>query len=336
MKKQTYILLVALIAFKITLAQNNLTMLHHAGTVNSYSGNSGFVDAYNAASNGDTIYLGGGILTTPTTYNKGLVVFGAGYNIDSSIVTGTTTFTGGLNIYEGGDNSEFHGINMAVWFYNTDIDNVAFNYCKFTGISYSGTYTSGNTCDNNQYVRCHIAATADFNTTNFLLLQNCLINFQVKNIHENGVIDHCILTFSPSPSRPLDQVSNSVISNSKFSNSYYFYAAYITNGTNNLFTHNAFNTSYTDVSNTYVGNYYGVVDATFFIDDIVGSNDYHLQSPESYPGTDGDQICLYGGDFAWKDGSIPGNPHISYKNIGATSNEDGTLDVDIKVKAQDN
>ena len=334
MKKQ-FALLVTTLFFAVALkAQNNITMLHHGGIVSTFSGTIGFVNAYNAASTGDTIYLGGGIFTTPTTYNKGLIVFGAGYNIDSSIVTGATLFTGGLNIYEGGDNSKFHGINMAVWFYNTDIDNVAFNYCKFTGISYTGIYTAGSTCDNNQYIRCHLAATADFNTTNFLLLQNCLINYQVKNIHENGLIDHCIITFSPSPSSPLDQVSNSVISNSKFSNAYFFYAAYITNGTNNLFTHNAFNTSFTDATNTFTGNYYGVVDATFFVDPI--NYNYHLQSPGSYPGTDGDQICLYGGDFAWKDGSIPGNPHISFKNIGATSNEDGTLDVEIKVTGQDN
>lgn len=334
MKKQFYLLAPCLIYFMTLNAQNNITMLHHGGIISTFSGATGFVNAYNSATDGDTIYLGGGIYSTPVTYSKSLVVFGAGYNIDSSIVTGTTTFTGGLNIYEGGDNSEFHGINLAVWFYNTDIDNVAFNYCKFTGISYTGTYAAGNTCDNNQYVRCHIAATADFNTANFLLLQNCLINYQVKNIHENGVIDHCILTFSPSPSRPLDQVSNSVISNSKFSNAYFFYAAYITNGTNNLFTHNAFNTSFTDASNTFVGNFYGVVDATFFVDPA--NFNYHLQSPETYIGTDEDQICIYGGDFAWKDGSMPKNPHVSIKDIGATSNEDGTLDVQIKVDAQDN
>ena len=333
MKKQIIILFVAIMWFHFALSQNNLTMLHHTGVVTAYSGTTGFVDAYNAASSGDTIYLGGGIFTTPTSYAKGLVVFGAGINIDSSFVTGTTPFTGGLNIYEGKENSKFHGINIAVWFYNTDIDNVAYNYCKFTGISYNGAYASGNTCDNNQYVRCHLAGAADynFNPTNFLLLQNCLINYQVKNIHENGVIDHCILTFTPSPSRPLDQVSKSVISNSKFSNGYYFYAAYITNGTNNLFTHNAFSTSYMEVLNIYLGNYYGVVDATFFLDPA--NYNYHLQSPGSILGTDGDQFCLYGGDFVWRDGSMPGNPHISFKNIGSTSNEDGSFNVELFINS---
>ena len=91
MKKQ-FALLVTTLFFAVALkAQNNITMLHHGGIVSTFSGTIGFVNAYNAASTGDTIYLGGGIFTTPTTYNKGLIVFGAGYNIDSSIVTGATT-----------------------------------------------------------------------------------------------------------------------------------------------------------------------------------------------------------------------------------------------------
>jgi|JI6StandDraft_1071083.scaffolds.fasta_scaffold03579_4 hypothetical protein len=345
MKKQKFLFFCCLVAGSSLLGQNNLTMLHHAGTVQIFSGNTGFVDAYNASLSGDTIYLGGGIYNAPTTLSKSLVVYGAGINIDSSTVTGTTTITGPLNFYEGADNSSFQGINTSVTFNNIDIDNIYFRYCKITAITYSGTYTIGTTCDNHQYVNCQLGNTntsySDFNTVGSVLIQNCLITQFISNIHGNGLIDHCIFTIGPSynpccgVSKPLKEVYNSIISNSKFNNGTGIYALYIISGSNNLFTHNAFNLGYSDVQNTFVGTYTGINDATFFIADPIGSNDYHLQSPGIYPGTDGDQICLYGGDFAWMDGSMPGNPHISSKNIGATSNEDGTLDVDIKINAQD-
>lgn len=345
MNKQFYLLIACVIFSSLVSSQNNLTMLHHLGTVQIFSGNNGFVDAYNAASSGDTIYLGGGIYNPPATISKSLVVFGAGTNLDSSSTTGTTSITGTMNFYEGADNSSLQGFSTAIAFNNNDIDNISFRYCKITAITYSGTYSIGTTCDNHQYVNCQLGNTntsySDFNTVGSLLIQNSIITQFISNIHGNGLIDHCIFTVAPSynpccgVSKPLKEVYNCIISNSKFNNGTGIYALYIISGTNNLFTHNAFNSGYSDVQNTFVNTYTGINDATFFIADPIGINDYHLQSPGSYPGTDGDQICLYGGYFAWMDGSIPGNPHISYKNIAVTSNEDGTLDVNIKVNAQD-
>lgn len=345
--KNQFLLICCLIVNSILVGQNNLTILHHSGTVQIFSGNNGFVDAYNASESGDTIYLGGGIYNSPPIISKSLIVYGAGINIDSSSVTGTTSITGSLNFYEGADNSAYQGITAWPAFNNLDIDNFSFRYCKLTAINYYGTYSAATTCDNHQYTNCIIGNSdfnyADFNTVGSVVIQNSLITQFVKNIHAGGLIDHCVFTVGPyynpasGVSRPIKDVNNSTISNCKIRNIGTYYN-YVVTGSNNLFTKNAFNLSYTDAANTYTSNYYvGLDDNLFFVGDpdLDGKYDYHLQAPASYLGTDGEQICLYGGDLVWKDGIMPGNPHISSKNIGATSNEDGTLDVDIKINAQD-
>jgi hypothetical protein len=64
---------------------------------------------------------------------------------------------------------------------------------------------------------------------------------------------------------------------------------------------------------------------------------YHLQPtcPGKNAGTDGTDIGVYGGMFPWKDGSLPPNPHVQYKNIQQSTDQNGNLNVNIKVAAQD-
>lgn len=68
------------------------------------------------------------------------------------------------------------------------------------------------------------------------------------------------------------------------------------------------------------------------------NSDYHLKpnSPGKNAGTDGSDIGIYGGSYPWKEGGIPFNPHFQYKKINGTTNQNGSLPVIIKVKAQDN
>lgn len=347
MKKQFYLLTACIMFSSLVISQNNLTMLHHLGTVQIFSGNNGFVDAYNVASSGDTIYLGGGIYNPPATISKSLVVFGAGVNLDSSSVTGTTSITGSLNFYEGADNSVYQGITAWPTFNNLDIDNFAFRYCKLTAINYYGTYVAATTCDNHQYINCQIGATntsyADFNTIGSLIIQSSLITQFVKNIHANGFINHSVFTVGPSyspgtgVSRPIKDVSNSIISNCKIRNIGTYYD-YVITGSNNLLTHNVFNSNYSDVSNTYTSNYYvGADDNLFFVADPDGDGkyDYHLLAPGSYIGDDWSQVGLYGGDFIWKDGIMPENPHLFFSTIPQNSDESGEIIVNIKVSAQE-
>lgn len=64
--------------------------------------------------------------------------------------------------------------------------------------------------------------------------------------------------------------------------------------------------------------------------------DYSIKttSPAKNGGDDGTDIGIYGGTTPWKNGAIPSNPRIFFKNIANTTDVNGNLPVQIKVSAQ--
>lgn len=58
-------------------------------------------------------------------------------------------------------------------------------------------------------------------------------------------------------------------------------------------------------------------------------------SPALTAGENGTQVGVYGGLFPYKQGAVPGNPHIFQKNISASTNANGQLPVQINVRAED-
>lgn len=74
-----------------------------------------------------------------------------------------------------------------------------------------------------------------------------------------------------------------------------------------------------------------------WIEDTYASN-FRIRSNLPYfnGGTDGTQLGIYGGSFPWKDGSVPFNPHIQFKNIPNATDAFGNLPINIRVAAQEN
>ena len=130
---------------------------------------------------------------------------------------------------------------------------------------------------------------------------------------------------------------------SLFENNIFVFTYHLNYVSNSNFLNNSFNEEITFPYGTNVGTnnfpYYGI-SGTFLNADggqFSYSKDYHLQ--ESFPGknggTDGTDIGIYGGQYPWKEGSIPFNPHIQLKNISGNTDQNGNLNVNIKVAAQD-
>ena len=82
MKKSS---LCTLIIVTATLMNTNaqIIALHSASGVQIFKGNTALAIAYSAAQNGDTLYLSGNTFTPPATFNKQLMIFGAGHYPDS-------------------------------------------------------------------------------------------------------------------------------------------------------------------------------------------------------------------------------------------------------------
>jgi hypothetical protein len=91
--------------------------------------------------------------------------------------------------------------------------------------------------------------------------------------------------------------------------------------------------------NIWINNYYNVDWNGLFVNQTEWfkySDDYRLKNPGAYPGTDGQQVGLYGGYYPYKQGGIPFNPHIQYKNIPLHTDNNGQVNVQIKAAAQSN
>ena len=86
-------------------------------------------------------------------------------------------------------------------------------------------------------------------------------------------------------------------------------------------------------------NYTGVAQSEIFTSQsgyaFDYSHNYHLQSPATYLGIDGKEVGIYGGFNEYKEGAVPSNPHIQWKNIAPITTTDGLLNVQINAAAQD-
>lgn len=95
------------------------------------------------------------------------------------------------------------------------------------------------------------------------------------------------------------------------------------------------NTQLASVSGT--GNYMGVDNATFWADGSQNMNWrenrwYELADPDSYPGSDGTQVGIYGGAYPYN--RIPTTPRITKSEIDDRTSSEGKLHVNIEAQAQ--
>lgn len=171
---------------------------------------------------------------------------------------------------------------------------------------------------------CNLVGTNnEYTTVKNLYVSNSHIN-QIVGLSSTstGQIDHCIVTgYINMPFL----FTNSILYNSLPASA---------TSKNNLFVGNAqvgdgvqdMNNNWTGVANAGVYAVDGE-DGTYATDKT-----FELKYPNKYVGTDGTQIGLYGGNYAWN--KIPCLPRITESNIDTKTSADGKLKVSIKVQAQ--
>lgn len=344
MKKLIFIavILFSFLSLETTNAQNPITTLEHTGTTTIFYGQNSLVDAYNASVSGDYLYLSTGYFNAPNSITKGVKIIGAGHFPDSVNIAKRTTIMSGLSINAGSDSLRLEGL-----FINGDI-----------------TYATSSSINYVKVIRCRIS-NANFNSSstssskNNCSFEECFINGSISFYHfgVNLLIKHCILTevitfidggalidgniFMRSGYSPLQNVNSSAIRNNIFFNieSTGWPVLLSSNGnnvTNNLFVSPTVNFS----ANSNGNNYTGVAQSSIFLNQSGNSidytHDYHLKSPTSYLGTDGTQVGLYGGATPFKEKGLPSNPQILKKGIGTQTDNNGNLQINFNVKAQDN
>lgn len=315
--------------------------LHTASGVQMFNGSNAFINAHNAASSGDTIYLSGHTFTPPASFDKQLMIFGAGHYVDSTLATGKTFINGNVTLNENADLFYLEGVEITGNFTistNHSVNNVIIKRCKI-----NGTFNALGDLSNP--------------TSNLSLIGNVLMNrLNLENI-QNSLLSNNIIsnTFQGSNG---NMISNNIImgfiwgssmdylffgSNNTLTNNIILWEGYNANvnGSGNIFNNNLYvePTPNYGATATSIGNYTGILQTTIFVNQTGNTfdyaHDYHLQAPTTYLGTDGTEVGIYGGTFPYKEGAVPHNPHIQMKNISPTTDTNGNLHIEFKISAQD-
>jgi hypothetical protein len=339
MRKISTTALLGMLALGFT-ANAQKVALHSSSGVQIFNGSYALTNAHNAASSGDTLYLSGGTFYAPSQITKPLYIYGAGHYLDSTQATGKTIINGNLILREHTDGMHIEGIDLTGFFrlefYSMDtVQNVAIAYSKISGNIELG-YGSNTYSNNFVLMRSVVLGNIDFTrATNAAVFNSFLQN---RCTGSNGVnYENNILFFSNNANTAIVG-DNNIIKNCIFFSQYDYSSGVAGNGNqfyNNLFL---FSTPNYGGSYTASGNYLNVAAGSVFVNNVLYAfdyaNNYHLQNPTAYTGTDGKQVGIYGGTFPYKDGAVPSNPHIQLKNIAPSSDSNGKLQVEFKVSAQ--
>ena len=342
MKKTIAITAFLTLAFFSANAQNKV-MLHSKGQVTQFSSNSPFVTAYDSSQNGDTIYLSGGTFTMPSSFNKGVQIFGAGHFPDSTKATQPTILQGAINLAQGADSLRVEGVYITgdiSFANNVTINQIGFNRCRFSNVNIIGT---SNKSQNISFTECVVSGNFSLQNAERVLISNSIILGRVFNGNELSITNnvfqfhyggwHTTILF--------DQILNSYIANNIV---FYDYDWWIYSGcTGSTFANNVFRVSSAmeNTSSNFVGNVYSVNFDSLFTNlppnnSFSYTYNYHLRNPSNYLGNDNTQVGIYGGLFPFKEGSVPVNPYIRFFNAAPKTDNDGMLEVEIEVSAQDN
>lgn len=320
----------------LSVESQNLIARHSGGSVVFYTSPSA---AVSSAINGDTIYIPAGSYPG-FSVNVSIVVFGVGYDVDSTSATGKTYISSIVNVYA--------------------------SNCRFEGLQLNSGVNIQGSVSNTTFARCFINATFSLSAgSTSTTAYNNILNVTTGNGSQNNIfcnnvvfvyianIDYSVLknnTFVYEGTQPISSVDFSEVSNNIFLNDTYLDAG-CNNSllNNNLFCNipggdspcDGFPFNNTNLCND---NLSGANESLLFEDYTEGvlpvnyyQNDLHAAAGSVIinAGADGTDLGIYGGAFPWKAGSLPRNPHIFFQSIPSVSDDNGMLDVEIKVNAQD-
>ncbi len=347
MKKSLLIIIVLCASGYGSIAQS-LIALHHSQKASFYSS---FDSLKVHVQQGDTIYLpGGGVNIGNWQIDKQICVIGCGHYPDSTAATKTTYLTGNITLLNGADNTFLQGfyltgnITFGTNITNQVVNNITISRCSLNNLflSYTGAET---TLSSNIIIRENIIRGDNLagGYAKGVLITNNIIQ-GIVSYFDNMLFTNNIQMRGFCWNGPFSYINNSTMQNNIMN---YQYAScsgnyFMSNCNSNNFTNNIFNQAWAfpDGSSTGSGNWMSIDVSSIFVNQsglvFDYTQNYHLKTPNSYIGTDGKEAGIYGGISPYKEGVVPFNPHIQSKTIPQATDNSGNLNINIKVKAQDN
>ncbi|HDR89778.1 MAG TPA: hypothetical protein ENN63_09165 [Bacteroidetes bacterium] len=341
--KKLILLIVAAGLFIQTTAQQTVVR-QNQGTAAVYGGATPLIDAYEEAQPGDTLYLSGGSFAAPNLIDKQLVIFGAGFHPDSTQATSPTSISNtSFLVGENADNLHLEGLEFQCIekYYPVQVDNLAIVRCRITGnpsIDMGKNGTASVVSNNLLIMHCVVEGYVDMEGVSGSLITGSIFGNRLDRSINNTLINNIFLLNSGSYG-VFRYAENNLFRNNIFHNT----ASYIaTSSSGNIFERNVFTTETVQLGDpvTALDNYLNVDLSTVYVNQsgyvFDFAHDYHLM-PEAaamYLGHDGSEVGIYGGSFPFREGAVPQNPHIIRANIAPSTDENGMLQVNITVGAQ--
>lgn len=289
-------------------------------------------EAINIAQPNDKIYLPGGNFEYTGSLEKPIHLIGVGFqnglHVDGNTVIGGNIFLSNLSngcIFEGFYLTGYFGIN-------NNTENIIIKRCNILGIGNNGLNDNLGVLNNSSLINVISRQHLDFGFdscsngcheqgTNNLLV-NCFFNHLTRV--KFSTVSNCIVTSNYS----IGACSDSNIKNSIFS--YYGY-----NGIGGVVTHSSSNNLIFNNNVFFSGNsstigdgvlsnlnplYYNSSATEVFTtaSDFTFNPTFDFQLQSSFAGNnagdDGTDVGIYGGQYPWKNGSLPISPNIEQNN----------------------
>jgi len=317
-----------------------------------------FETALSNANNGDYIYLPGGTFNLSSDIKKGVNIIGVGHYPDSTAFTNRTIIEGNLNIGAGASNALIEGLYVVgnINFKgNERTDNVVIRRCNVANISVGNSWARNDTarCYNSLIIHNVIRGNVTFSETYGFMLKGNIINGQAQQcIYHGGSIENNLF-LAVGDLATLSDLRNVTFKNNIFMNTlslgYQGYGCYGYDGAcgtynctflNNLFVGKDTTLNIFAMAAVRVANKFMVNPSSIFVRQSGTTFDYSQDytqlstSPGKGVGDDGTEVGIYGTSNPYKTSAVPVNPHISFKDIPASTLPNGSIQLKIKVSAQ--
>ncbi|MEE1097281.1 MAG: hypothetical protein U0K83_03025 [Bacteroidales bacterium] len=302
----------------VLMAQEQLATLKHNDSISVYYGQNAFVEAYNAAANGDIITLSDGIFNAPSTVQKGITVRGNGAVADTAQRKIGTYFMEIFDVQNLGDSLHFEaeGIYFALFRALSSFD-TKLTRCYVDNME---------NCSGLQAMNCIIKGVVDGSS-----YINCVMLPEVYHLPHHAICNNCIISGYEYDgyeyeSYPLYQFNNCVVIKKGASNTNTILNGAVNysiligfTGTNNPASSGNVFMSLSDVFENWDGGNISTDLETYVLKSSVSN---------SILGLDGREVGIFGGaiPFDW-------TPTYSVKmrlDFPDTPDENGMLNIDVE------
>lgn len=338
------------LAFSTTVFSQAVFVVQNA---TSSSAHSTLEAAITAAVDGDYIYLPGGSFGVGNlSVNKRVHIFGAGHYPDSTQATGRTALSGNIYFVTGSSNSVLQGVYLSGDIFmgstadNGVVSNILISRCNVNTINLSYSASLTNYGAENIFIKdCIIRSYIYGASTQGVVVESSIITLQIKYFNSNAEFrNNIFLKNGTSSDYVISTISNCNFSNNIFRH-YNTSTSYWSNGcSNNFFNNCIFGAQSAHLNGgTFSNCLYETAFPPLFVNVPNVANfdytyDYHLSDTSAAIGVglNGTDCGIYGGDNPYKDGAVPLNPHIQFKQIPTATDSQGKLNIQVTVSAQEN